>query len=455
MRRWSWCLLIVGATAAQDGFRALPAGTAWPERAAVLAVDEPGGSRLEADGARLLRVRGGARTELACTLPGGPGAIRALAAHDDGTTYVAAVRGLFMISPEVEALDPLDLRDGVPPGTPIGLSVDGERRLWVATETGFGCLDTDWFFGAAFGARDGLPPPPFDGFAQAPDGELWLRARGAIWAYRPGARAAPDLRVVEVASRAFDPAAEVEVDGPVAVSLASDAPGTVTFRYRRLGHHLWLPLEGARAVLPAIDPGRGGYETIALDRELNASAPVAIRVRRAYPWYYDKRFLLPIALLAGLAVLGAFLWRSRGRGARAQRRAVLSAALLCVLGLQLLAAVLRHGRSWPFIGFSMYTEQYHEQSLVHKAMLLGEFADGSRAQLFAANVGMATDGQWQMLLPLIHGGSEPRARWLRAFQERHPDWGLRALRVQTKRYRLTPDGPVEVAPIVLARHPQP
>src|SRR5262249_2437969 len=145
-----------------------------------------------------------------------------------------------------------------------------------------------------------------------------------------------------------------------------------------------------------------------------------------------------------------FLVPARGKGRAALLQGALSATAALVVGLQVLAGVVGHGRSWPFVGFSMYTERYREGSVLYQPELVGTRSAGSRQQLDPSSAGTAKDGLWQLLVPLVHDGAPARERWLQAYNAGHPDAPLRGLCVQERRWRLTADGPVRVAPIVLA-----
>ena len=92
---------------------------------------------------------------------------------------------------------------GAPRGAPVGLVLEDEHRLWLATEAEFGCVDLRQFFGRTFASSDGLPPPPYRSLRRGATGELVLEADGASFRYWPGRDGAPECRVVSLSGLPF------------------------------------------------------------------------------------------------------------------------------------------------------------------------------------------------------------------------------------------------------------
>src|SRR5262245_6112948 len=120
----------------------------------VCAASPPAGERVrEVDGAalvlqdgRLFRERGGARAEIGCTAAEGPGRVLDLASDPGGLVFVAAERGLFVLGPFVDVLDPVERLEGGPQGAPTSVFVDRRRRVWFATADEVGVLDPSFFW---------------------------------------------------------------------------------------------------------------------------------------------------------------------------------------------------------------------------------------------------------------------------------------------------------------------
>lgn len=444
--------------APEPAFERLPDGAPWPAPAEARL---PGDVRYAVEGGRLVRLRGGVRETLGCTLEGGPGAVRALAHHPAGTTFVAAERGLFRVSPEVDHLDPVEFAGGEPPGAPVGLHYDGDGRLWMATEQGFGCLDTLQFFGRSIGPGDGLPPGPFLDLAAEPDGALLLRAAGGVYRYRPGRGPPPAARVPAVDGRPrgdSGEAVEVAPDGAFELALEGEALGGASFRYRLRRHHLWRPLDAPLGRVAHLEPGRHEVLVAAYDRDLVRSEPVSLAVRVPYPRQFDERLLVPAAAGAALGVLVLFVLRARrrvraGAPARAEyARGVVGAGLFTVLGLQLLTALVPHARSWPFVGFAMYTEKYRAGDCTYKQTLYAIRRDGTRYEFRPHDAGYGQYVFKRALAPLVHGDDAARQAFLDEFNTRNVP--VRGFLIQDERHRLTPGGPVPVAATVMCLYPE-
>jgi hypothetical protein len=122
-----------------------------------------------------------------------------------------------------------------------------------------------------------------------------------------------------------------------------------------------------------------------------------------------------------------------------------------VFGLQFVAALLGYGRSWPFMGFSMYTENYEEGSLLYKPLVRGCCVDGSIVELDDWQLGLHQDGYWQMLAEIVHGSETQLEALLATVRQRRGGARVIGFEFLDTRIRLTADGPVDVAPTVLRR----
>lgn len=359
------------------------------------------------------------------------------------TLWIPAEDGLWMTDAEAEARDRVRLEDDVLAGRPLGVVVDrGGQRVWVATEQEFGCFDSRFFFGRVLRPADGIPPPPYTGLTRV-EGGLRIRNRaGTTVVYRPDRGAPPEVTRVQ---------ARLVGGRTVRIRVEGRATGGPTFRYRAAHRHAWLPIRGREVEIAGVDPGRAVFEVVAVDRDLRYSAPRRVAVDVPYPEAFDKRLLVPAVGGASLGLLALLVWRSRRGGARALWRAAISAGLIVVLALQVAAGLLGYGRSWPFVGFSMYTERYHEGSVLYKPVIEGRFADGVWRELHPSAFGLPSDGPWQAVVRLLHGGDSERRRCVEAYERAH-GVVLQALRVRTRRIRLTRDGPVRIAAVVLLRY---
>jgi hypothetical protein len=417
-------------------------------------VTEARGSVLVLDEGRLYRERSGRRTELGCTDERGPGRVLDIALDPAGLAFVAAERGLFVLGPYVDVLDPLERLDGAPPGHPTSVHVDALRRVWIATENAAGALEPSFGWGRTL-ARDDLPGGgPYRISAHA--GSLALSGTAGVVAYSPDVGPAPRITLVLLDGVEVDEGARLErASGDVlALSVTGDARGGATFRYRFDRHHVWhvLPSEH-ELTLP--DPGAHVLEIVAVDQDLRRSPPRSVRLAIAYPAYYGARFVT--LSIAGAAALGLVLVlvTGRTRGRARVVRALVSTCLAVALALQLVAGSLPHARGWPFVGFGMYTRSFAASELVYEEQLVLLRPDGSELFVRPESPGVAVDEFWQVGRPLIDGGPPAMRAFLADWRRRFPATGVCGLQLQARRARLTRAGPVQVAPLVLAHYREP
>jgi len=400
--------------------------------------------RLELVGGDVLVVRGAERLTVARTAP--TGCVHAITRDENGTVFAGAENGLFVLDDRHLVLDPADVRDGVPPGAIRGVFADGKGRLWLCTDTAFAAMDVSFCFGRTFGAVDGVPAPPFRGVCDGGSGRVLLSTAAGVFAYTPDRGECPRARGGVVREELV-----ASTTGTAAVRLGVDALGGATLRQRRRHHHLLEPLNGD--TLRGLQPGTHVVEVHAVDRDLRRQLVAEYTVQVPLPLMLAPRVLPAVAAAAAL-LLFVLAFRTFDPRASLSRRIASSAgraALLGVVALQLLAACLGYGRAWPFIGFSMYTETYRENSVLYRPHIVALRADGSRCPIDEA--GVLQDGSWQMLAETLHGGDRACCEFLDHLDRccvpgEAPFAGFL---VGDGRIRLTADGPVDVAPTILVR----
>ena len=103
----------------------------------------------------------------------------------------------------------------------------------------------------------------------------------------------------------------------------------------------------------------------------------------------------------------------------------------------------------------MYTRSYQSEELIHEGILTGIDRRGRPVYLNYHAVGFATDSRWNVLRALISGGDEAGEQFVADFNGRRDGDPLRGVQVRSRRVRLTTDGPVRVAPIVLSHYLRP
>lgn len=418
----------------------------------VLTVRERTGAWLVAEGERLLRRKGAEEKTLGCTLSGGTGRILQLAPDPAGATFVVAERGLFLIDPEVEVTDPIELGQGAPPGDVRSLHVDRERRVWMATSEAFGVCDPFFFWGRTF--EGGARPPASGPYSVRADdaGVLLLATADGTWRYVRDAGERPRIVAVDADGERIAAGAALRRSHGAALRLrvAAEAAGGASLRYRLDRHHVWRAFED-ELVLADVAPGRHTLEVVALDRDLRRSEPFALELRVDYPFYYGKAFVAGVALAAAVLTLGFFVRRAR-RAGQGQRRPLLSTGIVLLFATQIAAALFPHAKGWPFVGFTMYTQHYGEFDLVYDEILAGLRPSGASYRILEGALGVAVDSRWQVLGPLIDGGDEVARDYLARIRARHPNSPVVGIQVQARRRRLTEHGPVSVAALVLGHY---
>lgn len=383
-----------------------------------------------------------------------PGAILDAAADPAGLTFVAAENGLYLLDPWVDHLDRVELGEGAPAGALRSVRVDPRRRVWLATDREVGVIDPSFFWGRTLGA-DLLPGAgPYD-LRPHPEGGLMIVGAEGSTRYVPDAGKPPTLDPLRVDGSPWDEAATLEgvYREPITIRATGVAAGGATLRYRIDGHHVWRAME-EELVLDELSPGSHTIEVVAVDRDLNRSASRSVRVRIGYPYYYETKFVLVVGALVSVASLLWFLLRSGG-GASGLLKGLVSTAIFLVCAVQVLAGIVPHNAAWPFVGYDMYSHRYGENEAIYDGVLMGIRPNGERFPINPQSIGIAIDGRWQVLRPVIDGGDAAAADYVARFRERYPKSGIVGLQVQARRIRLTPAGPVKIAPLVLSHYREP
>lgn len=386
----------------------------------------------------LVRIEGGERSVPGCTDAAGPGRVHGAARSPHGTLYVAAERGLYALSDDTEYLTPLALGEGAPGGEPVGVAVDGRGVVWLATTEGFGAVDPVHLVGSVVHAG------PCSSLRRLKDGRLRVETADGVLLHSPRSEPLAPLELVG------KPSATPEGQVHLEVRWTGEGPPPQSFGLRELREQRYR-FQSDSSFERTADPGPRTFEVIARDADLASTPPLRVSLRVPVPPHYDSRLLVLAPLLVGLLLVAALLARARALGGGRVRYigALLGSYALLVLGLQVLAGIVRHGRSWPFIGFAMYADVHREGDAIFRPKLFGIERGGLEREVFPFQAGLASDGYWQALLPLVYDGDAACAAFVEAFNERHPTRPLRGLVVEDHKHVLTSQGPLPVAPVVM------
>lgn len=390
----------------------------------------------------LTRMFKGQSQEIGCTDPEGPGTIHGLARSPLGTTYVIAENGLYSLSDKVTDLTPLPLKSGAPAGVPRGIQVDDLGVIWLATDAGFGPVEPVHLFGRV------LAPGAFSGLSKSADGTLHAQSAAGTFEYRPGAESPPVVRV-----ESADPA---PIDGVQHVRLASTTRGPALYAYRISYRYRYLTQSAAAFEIRDLEPGRQELMFAVYDQDMQRSADVRVVLQVPYPKTFSKAVAVPtiLALGAGLLLVLLNAARRRGGGRTRYTKALLSAFIGSVVGLQILAGIIPHAKGWPFVGFSMYSGTFAPGSHTYKGVVHAIYGQGFTRRILPASAGYLSDGAWQALIPLVYGDDETRQRFVDAYNKRQPGMPIYGIVVSDQKHRLTALGPIAVAPIVMRVYPE-
>ncbi len=401
-------------------------------------------------GSTLTRIKAGQSQVIACTDPEGSGSIHAVARSPWGTIYVAADRGLYSLSDEVVHTTPLPLQGDAPPGKPLCLHIVADS-LYLGTDQAFGSVDPVHLVGFTL-LRDG-PYREIDASGESVSG-TWRLRRGNDWQDYPVQELVPPVLQIAESGKA-------SVAGALRVKLQSSSSEKILYGYRHRDRSRFRWQEEPGFAIAGLEPGRQVLEFVAMDAQLQRSNAETLVVDVPYPKALGKAVLLSLVLGSAALVLALLLfaaWRSgawRSSGSRkAYGRALLSTLLIFVVGLQILAGIFPHARGWPFVGFSMYSNRFDEGQHIYKPVLIGYREKGGSIPINPRSVGYATDGYWQPLLPMIYDGDEKCQEFIDTFNAYFPQNPLRGIAIVDSKQRLTPKGPVEVAPVVMCVYPR-
>ncbi len=423
----------------------------------VTRIKEWGGGFVCSDGQDVWRERNHKRIALHIVGDSELGEVRALARDPGGPIFIAAANGLYVTSRDVNTIDRVELGDGAPRGSPVGVHIDRQRRLWLLTEKSFGPVDPAYFWGRTVDGVKSLPTRPFRELRVKTDGALAILGANGWGYYLPDEGPLPSVIKATVDGGPGDSKITVRYPGSLELQLEARALGGATFRYYRNGHHILRPMDGDRATMEDFPPGANSIAIVAIDRDLRRSTPRIIQIESEFPFYLTLSFLLSSAV--GVVVLFGVVF-----GLAAKRRpnllhrykiAALSTVLLSLLSLQIIAGLMGHTRGWPFVGFAMYSIRFQEESHTHAVSMVRITPEGKRRHLPVTRFGRAVDNPWHIIRPIMHGNAVFRDKMLKLYNSKGGSaTGELALGFQivSRRHRLTKKGAVKVATLVMAHY---
>ena len=205
--------------------------------------------------------------------------------------------------------------DGLVQNDATSIYQDREGFLWFGTLSG-GVSRYDGNSWVSLDTRDGLISDQVSKIYQDSDGRLWFATLEGVTQYNPN-RVPPSVRIVSVQSHKTS--AQV---GSLETIKDITTDTRVTIKYSSIDFKTLKEKRQYRVRIKEIDadwrestrsdtfnisfdkPGTYTFEVVAIDRDLNYSAPARLTLTVVLPWYQNKWILYPL----GSAIVGLMLF---------------------------------------------------------------------------------------------------------------------------------------------------
>ncbi|MYA72588.1 SpoIIE family protein phosphatase [Candidatus Poribacteria bacterium] len=215
---------------------------------------------------------------------------------------------------------------------------DREGSLWFGTQGG-GVSRYDGTSWASLDTRDGLINNQVLGISQDSDGSLWFATLEGVTQYNPN-RVSPRVRIVSVQSHKTstqmgspETITDITTDALVTIKYSSidfkTAKGKRQYqvRIKEIDSDWREPTRSDRFSISFDKPGIYTFEVIAVDRDLNYSAPASLTLTVVLPWYQNGWILYPsggaiVILLLLCGILAHRYYHQRQQVLAYQREAV-------------------------------------------------------------------------------------------------------------------------------------
>ena len=205
--------------------------------------------------------------------------------------------------------------DGLAKNDVTSIYQDREGFLWFGTQGGGVSLydGTSW---ASLDTRDGLINNQVLGISQDSDGRLWFATLEGITRYNPN-RIPPRVRIVSVQRHktsvqtgSLEAIEDITTDTRVTIQYSSIDFKTVKekrqyrVRIKEIDANWREPTLSNTFNISFDKPGTYTFEVVAIDRDLNYSAPASLTLTVVLPWHQNGWILYPL----GSAIVGLILF---------------------------------------------------------------------------------------------------------------------------------------------------
>ena len=205
--------------------------------------------------------------------------------------------------------------EGLTQNDVISIYEDRDGFLWFGTDSG-GVSRYDGTSWMALDTRDGLINNQVLGICQDSDGRFWFGTLEGVSQYNPN-RVPPRVRIVSVQNDNTSAPA-----GPLSTIKDITTDTRVTIKYSSIDFKTVKEKRQYRVRIKEIDadwrkptlsdtfnisfdkPGTYTFEVVAIDRDLNYSAPASLTLTVILPWYQNGWILYPL----GGAIVGLILF---------------------------------------------------------------------------------------------------------------------------------------------------
>ena len=213
-----------------------------------------------------------------------------------------------------------------------------EGALWLGTFSG-GVSQYDGTSWVSLDIRDGLLNNAVSGISQDSDGRLWFATREGVSQYNPN-RVPPRVRIVSVQSHktsaqtgSLEAIKDITANTRVTIKYSSIDFKTVKekrqyrVRIKEIDADWRKPTLSDTLNISFDKPGTYTFEVVAIDRDLNYSAPASLTLTVVLPWYQNGWILYPsggaiVVLMLFCGILAHRYYHQRQQVLAYQREAV-------------------------------------------------------------------------------------------------------------------------------------
>jgi ligand-binding sensor domain-containing protein/serine phosphatase RsbU (regulator of sigma subunit) len=212
--------------------------------------------------------------------------------------------------------------DGLAENDVASIYQDREGSLWFGTHSG-GVSQYDGTSWTSLDTRDGLINNHVLGISQDSDGKFWFGTLEGVTQYNPN-RVPPRVRIVSVQSHntsvqtgSLETIKDITTDTRVTIKYSSIDFKTVKekrqyrVRIKEIDSDWRKPTRSDTLNTSFDKPGTYTFEVVAIDRDLNYSAPASLTLTVVLPWYQNGWILYPSggAIVVLLLFCGVLAYR--------------------------------------------------------------------------------------------------------------------------------------------------